>query len=94
MKHLFGDFVFSISFTPILTARAFLSNSLFITPYLTRHFFNHSKMISFDVFLFHKPYFLFKREELKVKSESLILDFTPPWWIHFKISILNFTFNH
>ncbi len=94
MKHLFGDFVFSISLKPILTARAFLSITFFISTYLSRYFLNRSKIISLDDILFDKPYFLIKREERKVKSESLILDFTPPWWIHFKISILNFTFNH
>jgi hypothetical protein len=30
MKHLVGDFVFPISLKPILTARAFLSNTFFL----------------------------------------------------------------
>jgi hypothetical protein len=66
MKHLFGDFVFSISLKPILTARAILLNTFFISTFLSRHFLNRSKIISLDDILFDKPYFLLKKEDQKI----------------------------
>jgi hypothetical protein len=50
--------------------------TFFPSLYLTRHFLNHPKSISSDDFLFYRLFFRVKSEERKVKSYSLIVQFT------------------